>query len=72
MLLCRHVFNPVAENSKYQYCKKCGKAILAPCIHDWVESYNVELADEDDNIVGYTVVYICDICKNYKKLEISI
>lgn len=32
-MFCFHKFGKVEDG--YQYCTKCGKAILVPCNHNW-------------------------------------
>jgi hypothetical protein len=32
-MFCFHSYGEIRDG--YQYCKKCGKAILVPCNHKW-------------------------------------
>ena len=32
-MFCFHKYNKVEDG--YQYCKKCGKAKIVPCSHQW-------------------------------------
>jgi hypothetical protein len=34
MLFHRHKYSEIKEDG-YQYCLKCGNAIVPPCIHEW-------------------------------------
>jgi hypothetical protein len=34
-MFCFHKYSEVKED--FQYCLKCGKAIVAPCPHKWAE-----------------------------------
>lgn len=65
MSRCKHEYGPVQEDG-YQYCKKCGKAIVAPCKHEWKRIKVVEV-EHWGNKVGDIFVDECIKCLKIRK-----
>lgn len=73
MCIFRHRLGPVQKDG-FQYCSKCGKAILAPCNHNWELianihkkydwSYKLAYGQKDDCIER---IYECSKCKEIKR-----
>jgi hypothetical protein len=71
-----HKFSHVEEDG-YQYCSKCGKAVVPPqipCAHDWVLVQNTEIkrplwdpsiiaSHYPDNLPFFIRTYECSKCK---------
>lgn len=70
---CNHVYGEVHPDG-YQYCKLCGRAILAPheerCIHKWenVKTFNTTNT-YTGNVIKITYVLRCVRCGEMKKEE---
>lgn len=65
MFGCKHKYGTVQEDG-YQYCEKCGKAIAAPCNHEWKRIKVVEV-EEYGNKVGDIFVDECTKCLKIRK-----
>ena len=61
-MFCFHKYNKVEDG--YQYCKKCGKAIVAPCSHKWelIKTLEVSNAFSGDKANHYIFVLQCSNC----------
>jgi hypothetical protein len=64
MCLFNHKYDKVQEDG-YQYCKNCGKAILAPCNHKWVLIHEIKMDgwDPSGKMWIYKKVYECETCR---------
>jgi len=60
-----HKFGKVQKDG-YQYCEKCGKARVAPCIHDWLCIHKIVTWAWGDPS-GYTLIYECQKCKAIRR-----
>jgi hypothetical protein len=60
MFGCKHEYGPVKKDG-YQYCKKCGKAIVAPCKHEWERIKIVEVENFGQK-VGHIYISECKKC----------
>lgn len=67
---CEHKFGTVQKDG-YQYCEKCGKAILAPCKHDWKAHSSYTLVQWGSVATGRILVYECQKCKAIRKESIG-
>lgn len=71
-MFCFHKYGEIKE--RYQYCQKCGKAIVAPCAHYWkcVEISPLWLVDKPtegqnpNSIIWHLQCEICGEMKQYK------
>lgn len=72
-MFCNHKYGKV--EGKYQYCQKCGKAIVAPCAHKWKRMYSREYKTYNGfNILtngGTIYFYECKICGEAKTVKFS-
>jgi len=57
---CRHKFSKVRKDG-YQYCEKCGEAIVALCKHNWQRIKIVEL-EHWGNKSGHIYISECTKC----------
>jgi hypothetical protein len=66
-MFCFHKYGKIEDG--YQYCSKCGKAKVAPCIHNWnfYKEYKKEVGG-----CGYTIVIVrkCSKCHEIDYQEI--
>lgn len=64
----RHKYGKIEDG--YQYCVKCGIAIVAPCKHNWEKlyetTYNIETFGGKWRS-GTLLVYECSECKEIRK-----
>lgn len=70
-MFCRHKWGEIRDG--YQYCKKCGKAILVPCNHQWTIIQNNELYDYRSSTMPVYLekVLQCSKCGSIKKLSVE-
>ena len=75
-MFCFHKYDKVQEDG-YQYCRSCGVAIVAPCIHDWKRVTIMKYFDRDaighlckEAPTGFAYVYECQKCKAIREEEI--
>ena len=70
-MFCNHKYGKIEE--KYQYCQKCGKAIVAPCTHKWKEKYRREYEQSNGfglmSEAGTILFYECEICGETKTVK---
>lgn len=72
----KHKYEKV-EKDGYQYCSKCGKAILAPkqdCDHKWQRIDRVKISNilwGQNYIVGHKYVLECQKCGCIKSVDIT-
>ena len=68
-MLCFHKFNKVDEDG-YQYCKKCGKAFIPPCKHNWILKKEISCYLDFNNPPNspnyYKYIYECSKCKEIR------
>jgi hypothetical protein len=67
----------VVQKDGYQYCSRCGKALLAPCPHNWILISEIEHRYDWSYVLAYgpkenTTIrtYECSKCKDIKKEEV--
>ena len=72
---CSHKYGKIEDG--YQYCEKCGKAIVAPlikpapCVHKWKEFSTIKQRgpwDGDYRQTGW--MFRCELCGEMKKVSI--
>ena len=68
MFGCRHRYKIVQANG-YQYCEKCGIAIVAPCAHEW-ERIELVKVERWGNKVGHIYVDSCSKCLEIRKQSV--
>jgi len=70
MFGCNHKYGEV--KGRYQYCEKCGKAIIAPCLHKWVKIDKIESSYLVAGNVN-EIIYVnrCSLCGVIEKIIIS-
>lgn len=59
-MFCNHKYGEVKEG--YQYCLKCGRAILAPCNHVWEIIEGKEVVSRFNSLTGFFYVNRCKKC----------
>jgi hypothetical protein len=62
-MFCFHKYGKVEDG--YQYCKKCGKAIVIPCDHKWK---HIENAQFEFDVLPTKVIKILQ-CKNCGEMK---
>ena len=72
---CRHIYGPV-QSDGYQYCKLCGRAIIAPrnevCNHKWETERIMTTSNAyTGNVIKYTYILKCSRCGEMKTEVIS-
>lgn len=66
-MFCIHKFSDI-QSDGYQYCKKCNKAILAQCNHNWVQAYKRDISKpsrmypHNDILIGAQFILKCSKC----------
>lgn len=67
-MFCFHKYGKV-ESDGYQYCKKCGKAIVPPCQHEWEDTTSFILLHPRDfkTEVGKKYIQHCKHCKDMRE-----
>ncbi len=72
-MFCFHKYDKVQKDS-YQYCKRCGVAIVAPCIHDWEKIKTIQYFGEnvlghlcEEQPLGFAFIYECTKCKETRQ-----
>lgn len=63
-----HKYGKVHPCDGYQYCKKCGKARAAPCVHNFAEAATFTVRSPFGEL-GREWVYKCTKCKEMKKFS---
>lgn len=68
-MFCWHKYGKVEDG--YQYCEKCGKAIVSPCAHKWkrVEAFDVKDVFLNGRVRYHIYVYECEKCGEVKKVS---
>jgi hypothetical protein len=66
---CKHKYGKVQKDG-YQYCESCGKAIVAPCKHDWQRIKEIEL-EHFGQKSGHIFVDECSKCHEIRKESIT-
>lgn len=70
-MFCFHKYGPI--EGVYQYCSKCGKAILMPCDHEW-ELYDTltTFMQYDNTKINNGKVFIqkCSKCGEMKEFRV--
>ena len=67
---CSHKYDVVIDG--YQYCKKCGIALSAPCTHCWVtiETKTIQKnINKKESIPRKLYTLKCSICGDYKEVD---
>lgn len=65
----KHKFGKVQDDG-YQYCEKCGEAIIPPCNHDWRRVSEVTIKNCHDNIIGEDYIFECKKCHAIRQEQI--
>lgn len=76
-MFCNHKYGKIEDG--YQYCKKCGRAIVAPripCDHRWkqIERANFEITNGFGGISkkGILFLYKCEKCGETKTVKFEV
>jgi len=69
MFGCKHKFGEVKNG--YQYCEKCGKAIVVSCSHKWETEDILQRDNAINDFVGLVYILKCSKCGEIKKINIS-
>lgn len=73
-MFCKHKYGKI--DNGYQYCEKCGKAIVAPCAHKWkilqeIHRYPYSFGEKGDIPSGIVKIFICERCGITRKETIQ-
>jgi hypothetical protein len=60
-MICFHKFSEVKEDG-FQYCKKCGKAIMPKHKHRWIDRERHDVALWGESPTGAIIIQECSIC----------
>jgi len=68
MIFCKHKFGKIEDG--YQYCERCGKAIVAPCAHQWnlIQEATMKWFGTP---TGKIIVQQCSRCGEIRKTDIG-
>jgi len=72
---CKHIYGEV-QHDRFQYCKFCGEAKIAPrynkCLHSWKKEQVLTVSGAySGNILKYIYVLRCEHCGDMKREEFS-
>lgn len=57
----------------YQYCKICGAARAAPCIHHWEEYTKMDVITKRDQLIKACVIILkCSKCGELKEFRVKV
>ena len=65
-MFCIHKYGKVEDG--YQYCSKCGKAVVIPCNHKWEN-----IAERSSTLTGHQNGFIqqCEKCGELREWSIG-
>ena len=71
-MFCFHKYGKVEEDGR-QYCSKCNKAIVAPCVHDWEQWKEYERRSRITNeVLSHALIFKCSKCGTLKTEEVVV